>query len=68
MRRLVNKKVELFEKAFAQFLKNTGPSYDTYPGIGICDPPQNGSDRHRNWKFGDSYEKLTNFIKVIVVK
>ena len=64
MRTSVQRKIDLFDAAFSKFMNGTGPSYQTYPGVGICDPPPD-PDRRRSWEYDENYIKLTNFIKVI---
>jgi len=58
MQNRIHKKVELFDQAFGAPLLSAGPSYSTHPGLTNCDP--------KDFVYGVSYEKLTNFIKVFV--
>jgi hypothetical protein len=65
MKLRVDKKIELFNASFAIALEDTGPSYNTHPGIITCDPqPTPPPNVKRNHISGETYEKLTNFIKV----
>ncbi|CAG7838548.1 unnamed protein product [Allacma fusca] len=58
MRSTIQMKIDMFDEAFNIFMSSTGPSYQSYPGVSTCDPD--------NWEYGDSYEQLTNFVKVFV--
>ena len=60
----IQTKIDMFHESFGLALEHTGPTYNTQGGLVLCDPPPKPPTTERNWVLGDSYEKLTNFIKV----